>query len=201
MWPIKCNCTVVWKSATPVESCQLFYLTQKWVTRWPTRVCMSVGLLCSVIGHTVGFKQGKWPGNVWEETTEGKERHWNQIKATKIGNAFAENQRISDCFVKAIPQALTSQLWSIYRTLSWNTSDPRVSQMKASARWVSRECPPRAGCGPKSSFYRKIFMKRAFRADLNSSLPRPFHRSPLGWTMDWSTPYPIPFNQPQTNQD
>ena len=36
---------------------------------------MTVGLLCSVIGHTVGFEQRKLPGNVWEETTKGKERH------------------------------------------------------------------------------------------------------------------------------
>ena len=36
---------------------------------------MSVGLLCSVIGHTVGFEQRKCLGNVWEDTTKGKERH------------------------------------------------------------------------------------------------------------------------------
>ena len=41
---------------------------------------MSVGLCCSVIGHTEGYEQGKWPGNVWEETKEGKERHLNEIK-------------------------------------------------------------------------------------------------------------------------
>ena len=75
---------------------------------------MSVGLLCSVIGNTMGFKRGKWPENVWEETTEGKERHWNEIKGTKIGKAFAENQWISECFVEASPQALTSQLWRIH---------------------------------------------------------------------------------------
>ena len=68
---------------------------------------MSVGLLCSVIGHTVGVKQGKWPGNVWEETTEGKESHWNEIKETEIGKAFAENQQISECIVEASLQALT----------------------------------------------------------------------------------------------
>ena len=66
-----------------------------------TDECMSVGLLCSVIGHTVDFWQAKWPGNVWEETTEGKEWHWNEIKGTKIGEAFAENQRISEWFVEA----------------------------------------------------------------------------------------------------
>ena len=70
---------------------------------------MSVGLLSSLIGHSVGFKQGKWPGNGWEETTERKERHWNEIKGTEIGQAFAENQRISECFVEASFQALTSQ--------------------------------------------------------------------------------------------
>ena len=70
---------------------------------------MRVGLLFSVNGHTVGFEQGKWPGNGWEETTEGKERHWNEIKWTHIGKAFAENLRISECFVEASLQALTSQ--------------------------------------------------------------------------------------------
>ena len=70
---------------------------------------MSVGLRCSVIGHTVDFELGKWPGNGWEEITEGKERHWNEIKGTEIGKAFAENQRISECFVEASLQALTSQ--------------------------------------------------------------------------------------------
>ena len=138
---------------------------------------MSVGLRCSVIGHTVGFEQGKWPGNVWEETTEGKERHWNEIKETKIGKAFAENQRISECFVEASLQALTSQLWSIHWTLCWS-SDPQVKEVwmrkervndkcnwsetqvtlecprwNARACRVSRECPPRAGCQPKSHFY------------------------------------------------
>ena len=141
---------------------------------------MSVGLRCSVIGHTVGFEQGKWPGNVWEETTEGKERHWNEIKETKIGKAFAENQRISECFVEASLQALTSQLWSIHWTLCWS-SDPQVKEVwmrkeqvndkcnwsetqvtiecprwNASARRVSLECPPKAGCRPKSHFYRKF---------------------------------------------
>ena len=70
-------------------------------------------------GMSVGFEQGKWPGNVWEETTEGKERHWNEIKETKIGKAFAENQRISECFVEASLQTPTSQLWSIHWTLCW----------------------------------------------------------------------------------
>ena len=62
---------------------------------------MSMGPLCSVIGHTVGFQQGKWAGYIWEKTTEGKERHWNEIGGTKIGKAFAENKRIIECFVKA----------------------------------------------------------------------------------------------------
>ena len=76
---------------------------------------MSVGLHCSVIGHTVGFDERKLPGNVWEETTGEKKRHWKEIKETKIGETFAENQRISECFVEASPQALTRQLWSIQR--------------------------------------------------------------------------------------
>ena len=60
---------------------------------------MSVGLRCSVIGHTVSFEQGKWPGNVWEETTAEEKRHWNEIDETKIGKALGLNQRISECFV------------------------------------------------------------------------------------------------------
>ena len=56
-----------------------------------TDKCTSVGLLWSVIGHSVDFWQTKWPGNVWKETKEGKEWHWNEIKGTKIGKAFAAN--------------------------------------------------------------------------------------------------------------
>ena len=66
-----------------------------------TDKCLSVGLLCSVIGHSVGFWEAKWPGNVREEITEGKEWHLNEIKGTKIGEALAENQRISEWFVEA----------------------------------------------------------------------------------------------------
>ena len=83
-----------------------------------TDKCMSVGLLCSVIGHTVDFWQTKWPGNVWEETKEGKEWHWDEIKGTKIDKAFAENRQISDCFVETSLQALISQLGSIHWTLN-----------------------------------------------------------------------------------
>ena len=72
--------------------------------------CMSVGPLCSVIGHTVDFWQVKWPGKVWDETTEGREWHWNEIKGAEIGKAFAEKQPISDCFVETSLQALRSQL-------------------------------------------------------------------------------------------
>ena len=36
---------------------------------------ISVGLCCSVIGHTVDFEMGKLPGNGWEEIREGNERH------------------------------------------------------------------------------------------------------------------------------
>ena len=143
-----------------------------------TDECMSVGLLCSVIGHTVDFWQVKWSGNICEETTEGKEWHWNEIKGTKIGKAFAENQRISKCFVEASLQARICQLWSIHWTLCWS-SDPQLKEAwmgeeqvndkcnwsetqvtvecprwNASARRVSRECPPRAGCRPKIHFYR-----------------------------------------------
>ena len=86
---------------------------------------MSVFLLCLVIGHTVGFLQGKLPDSVWEETTEGKERHWNEIKGCEIGKAFAKNQWISECFVEASLQALISQLRNIHCTHCW-LSDPQV---------------------------------------------------------------------------
>ena len=98
-----------------------------------TDKCTSVGLLCSVIGHSVEFRQAKWPGNVWEETTERKEWHCNEIKGTKIGKAFAENQQISECFVEASLQPLISQLWSIFWTLCWST-DPQVK-----AVWMRKE--------------------------------------------------------------
>ena len=122
-------------------------------------------------------RKGKWPGSVWEEPMEGKERHWNEINRTKRSKAFSGHQRVSECFVKAGLRALISQLWSIHRTLCW-PSDPQVKDMwireeqvnnkcnwseiqvtlkcprwNASARRVSRECLPRAGCRPKSHFY------------------------------------------------
>ena len=139
---------------------------------------MSVGLLCSVIGQTVGFRIGNWPGSVWEESMEGKERHWNEINRTKRSKAFSGHQRVSECFVKAGLRALISQLWSIHRTLCWpsdtqvkdvwireeqannkcNWSEIQVTlkhpRWNARARRVSRECPLRAGCQPKSHFYR-----------------------------------------------
>ena len=141
---------------------------------------MSVRLRCSVVGHTVGFEQGKWPGNVLEKTTEGKERHWNEIKRTKIGKAFAENQWIGECFVEASLQVLTSQLWSSHWTLCWssysqvkkvwmreervddkcNWSETQVTlectRWNASGCRMSRKCPPRGGCRPKSHFYQII---------------------------------------------
>ena len=119
--------------------------------------------------------------NVWEETTEGKKRHWNEIKETKIGKGFAENQQLSESFVEACLQALTSQLWNIHWTLcgssypqvkeAWmrkermnykcNWSETQVTLecpiWNASARRVSCECSPRAGCRPKSHFYPDFF--------------------------------------------
>ena len=155
---------------------------------------MSVGPLCSFIGHTVGFQQGKWPGYTWETTTEGKERHWSEIGGTKIGKAFAETQRIIECFVKASLQAVASQLWSIHWTLCWS-SDPPVKEVwmrkeqvndkcnrsetqvtlecprwNASSRWVSRECPPRAGCRPKSHLYRKWWINQNLRNFIFSAI-------------------------------
>ena len=72
---------------------------------------MSVGFFCSVYGHIVGFRQGKWPGSVWEEATERKDKHWNQIEGTKIGKAVAENLWFSECFVEASLHALICHLW------------------------------------------------------------------------------------------
>ena len=74
---------------------------------------MSVGLLCSVIGHTVGFREIEWPDSDLKETTERRERYLNEINRTEIGKPFAENQRIGECFVGAGIKALISQLWSI----------------------------------------------------------------------------------------
>ena len=145
-----------------------------------TDKCTSVGLLCSVIGHSVDFWQAKWPGNVWEETTERKEWHWNEIKGTKIGKASAENLRFSECFVEASLQALISQLWSIYWTFCWS-SDPQVKEVwmrkeqvndkcncsvtqvtiecprwKASARRVSHECRQRLAADLRVIFTHNI---------------------------------------------
>ena len=100
---------------------------------------MSVGLLCAVIGHTVGFRQGKWPGSVWEETTERKERHRHVIKRTKIGEAFAENQWISECSVESSLQALKSQFQSIQWTPCWS-SDPQVKDVWMRKEQVDGEC-------------------------------------------------------------
>ena len=61
------------KSMTPVDVVIVLPYTD--MGNKMTDKGMNVGLLCSVIGHTVGFELEKWPGNVWEETTEGKERH------------------------------------------------------------------------------------------------------------------------------
>ena len=80
-----------------------------------------------------------------------------------------------------VKMTLISQLWSIHWTLCWS-SDPQVKEVwmikerkndkcnwsetqvtlecprwNASARQVSRECPPRAGCRPKSHFYQIYF--------------------------------------------
>ena len=101
----------------------------------------------------------------------------SDLEVTKQGKAFAEIQRTGECFEEASFQALKSQLWSIHWTLCW-PSDPQVKDVwmreeqvndkcnwsetqvtlecprwNVSARRVSRECPPRAGCRPKSHFY------------------------------------------------
>ena len=139
-----------------------------------------VGITVSVIGQKVGLWQWKEPGSVWEQNTKWKKGHWNESNGTEMGKAFAENQRIRECFVEAGLQALLSQLWSIHWTSCW-PSDPQVKGLwiteeqvndkcnwserqvtlecprwNASARRVSRECPPGAGCRPKSHFYRKM---------------------------------------------
>ena len=94
---------------------------------------MSVGLPVSVIGHMVGIWQWKGPGSVWEQNTKRKKGHWNEINGTKMGKAFAENQRIRECFVEAGLQALLSQLWSIHWTSCW-PSDPQVKDV-----WIREE--------------------------------------------------------------
>ena len=86
---------------------------------------MSVGLLVSVIGHAVGIWLWKGPGSVSEQNIERKKGHWNEINGTKMGKAFAENQRIRECFVEAGLEALISQLWSIHWTSCW-PSYPQV---------------------------------------------------------------------------
>ena len=153
---------------------------KKRVTWWLTRAWVWASLVQAFVTQWA-FKKGKRPGSVWEESKERKERHWNEINRTKGSKAFAENQRISECFVEAGLQALIRQLWSIHWTLCW-PSVPQVNNMwmgeeqvnskcnwseiqvtlecprwNASARRVSRECQPRAGCRPKKHFHRKNF--------------------------------------------
>ena len=76
---------------------------------------------------------------VGEETTERTERHWNEIKGTKTGKAFAKNQWISECFVEASLQALKSQLRSIQWTLCWS-SDPQVKEVWMRKEQVNDKC-------------------------------------------------------------
>ena len=70
---------------------------------------MSVALLVSVIGHAVGIWQWKGPGNVSKQNIERKKGYWNEINGTKMGKAFAENQRIRECFVEAGLETLIRQ--------------------------------------------------------------------------------------------
>ena len=118
--------------------------------------------------------------SVFIETWKGLRGFSSDIEVTKQGKAFAENQRTGECFEEAGFQALKSQLWSIHWTLCW-PSDPQVKDVwmreeqvndkcnwsetqvtlecprwNVSARRVSRECPPRAGCRPKSNFYQEL---------------------------------------------
>ena len=94
---------------------------------------MSVGLLVSVIGHTVGIWQWKGPGSVRDQNTDRKKGHWNEINGAKMGKAFAENKIISERFVIAGLQALPSQLWNIHWTSCW-PSDPQVKDV-----WIREE--------------------------------------------------------------
>ena len=119
--------------------------------------------------------------HVFIEIRKGLRGFSSDAEVTKSGKAFADNQRSSECFVEAGLKALTSQWWNIHWTPCW-PSDPQVKDKWMTAeeqvnykcnwsvtqvtlecpRWnvsahrVSRECPPRAGCRPKSHFYQKF---------------------------------------------
>mgnify|MGYP001800758009 CR=1 FL=1 len=88
---------------------------------------------------------------VFIETREGLRGIWSDKEVTKIGKAFAEIQRISECFVKAGLQAQASQLWITHWTPCWR-SDPyvkevwmREEQVNKESNWsetqVTLECP------------------------------------------------------------
>ena len=122
----------------------------------------------SFIGRIVGFLQGKWPWSASEENTEGKKRHWNEIKGTKIGKGFAENQWISLCFIEASLQAQIRQLLSIHWTLAdhvtqkcktsewgrnqWMRSVVEVSQMKCKCPLSVSQVPAKGGLLTRESF-------------------------------------------------
>ena len=112
---------------------------------------------------------------VFIETREGLRGIWSDKEVTKIGKAFAEIQRISECFVKAGLLAQASQLWITHWTPCWR-SDPYVKEVwmreeqvnkesnwsetqvtlecpkwNASARRVHRQCPASARqCPPRA---------------------------------------------------
>ena len=100
-------------------------------------------------------------------------------KVKHLGSTF-EIQEAIECFVKARLQALTSPLWISHWTSCrpsdwqvkgvwiWNDqvnrrcteSEPQMKckcmEWNKNARRVPRECPPRAGCRPKSHFYQNF---------------------------------------------
>ena len=88
---------------------------------------------------------------VFIETREALRGIWSDKEVTKIGKAFAEIQRISECFVKAGLLAQASQLWITHWTPCWR-SDPyvkevwmREEQVNKESNWsetqVTLECP------------------------------------------------------------
>ena len=78
MWPIKCNCTLVWKSATPVESSQLFYQTQKWVTRWLTRAWVWASFIQSLVTQWASNRGNGGECLGRDHRGKGEALKWNQ---------------------------------------------------------------------------------------------------------------------------
>ena len=156
---------------------------EKQVTRWLTRAWVWASFVQSLVTQWASEKE-----NDQGVSEKGQWRERRGIEMKSIGpkevpgKAFSGHQRVSECFVKAGLRALISQLWSIHWTLCW-PSDPQVKDVwireeqvnnkcnwseiqvtlkcprwNASARRVSRECPPRAGCWPRVIFTASMYL-------------------------------------------